>query len=304
MPAHDANNATWRMLRYLLDFQSQDSAGPHDPLRPLMDDRLVFDEKRGLELRPLPLADEIQPVPGIAVDVNGEIYRSARRPARIDVTRCDGSVEPLVCERHVFAAPRGLALDRRGFLYAADIRARRVVVIQPDDGSVRAVLGKGRFAEPVDVAVSPGGRVFVADRGGQSPEGQRRAGAIWVYTSGFRFERAFAPQSLTGLPETPRPIAVMVDEDGSVLVADASHPRLLRFTPAGYPLGEVNLEEIRAQAETSPVSFELQKNKVVPRPAPKFLKGVCCPPRPPHDGGESLARVHRALRLAGAAAGA
>jgi phage tail-like protein len=287
MPAHDANNATWRMLRYPLDFESQGTSGPHDPLRPLLDDSLVFDERRGLELRPLPLAEEVQPVPGIAIDVNGEVYRSAKRPARIDVTRCDGSVEPLVCEKHVFAAPRGLALDRRGLLYVADIRARRVVAIQPDDGSVRGVLGKGRFVEPVDVAAAPSGHIFVADRGGLGPDGQRRAGVIWVYTAGFRFERTFVPQSLTGLPETPRPIAVMVDEDGTILVADASHPRLLRFTPAGYPLGEVDLLSAAA-------------NVPAPRAASvfSFLKGACCPPRPPHDGGEGLAGIHRALRLA------
>ena len=35
-------------------------------------------------------------------------------------------------------------------------------------------------------------------------------------------------------PATPRPIAVMIDADGAVLVADAAHPRLLRFD-AGWP---------------------------------------------------------------------
>ena len=285
------------MLRYPGDFLSQDPLGPHDPAQPLLSESLFYDDVRHvLELRPEPLPEEVKPLPGLAVDVNGEVYRAGRKPARVIVRRCDGSEEPLVCEPHVFAGPRGMALDRRGYLYVADARAHRVVVILPDDGSVRDILNTNVFREPVDVAVSPDGCICVADRGGSDAEGKRLAGKIAIYSSRHRLVRTFSPQNAEGLPEAPRPIAVMVDAERTLLVADASHPRLLRFALDGTPLPDVDLISLTRQLESGEVALEALE-KAYGRKLPKFLRGMCCPPRPKLDGGERLAEVHRALRL-------
>ena len=227
-----------------------------------------------------------EPLPGIAVDVNGEIYRSDPRTRAVIKRCCDGSESPLVCEHGVFARPAGLALDRRGLLYVADPAARRLVVVLPDDGSVAGVV-VGKLKEPVDVAVTPEGTIYVADRA---------AGLIVRFNS--RFERCgdFVPRGLTGLPETPAPIGVAIDADGAILVVDASHPRLLRFAPDGQPLADVTLAAAIQSLEGGGVALDALA-KAYGRTAPRFLAGVCAPPHPSNDGGVRLAEVHRALRL-------
>ena len=71
--------------------------------------------------KPSPIAAD--PPPGIAVDVDGDIYR-VDDDGQLMVVRCDGTSAPLLCEPRVLAQPAGLALDRRGFLYVADPAAR------------------------------------------------------------------------------------------------------------------------------------------------------------------------------------
>src|SRR6185369_7630153 len=159
--------------------------------------------------------------------------------------------------------------DRRGLLYVADPAARRVVVVLPDDGSVAGVL-VGGLREPVDVAVTAEDAIYVADRA---------AGLIVRFNS--RFERCgdFVPRGLTGLPETPAPVAVAIDADGAILVVDASHPRLLRFDPAGQPLADVSLAAALRSQEGGGVALDAL-GKAYGRSAPRFLAGVCSPPHP------------------------
>src|SRR5262249_42651367 len=163
-PARAANTAPWYLLRYRADFTPRAPDPLTDPVPPRLDPTLFYDEQRHvLELLPKVPQQERQPLPGIAVDVDGEIYRTDG--GQVLGRRCDGSEVPLVCQPQVFARPAGLALDRRGFLYVADPFARRVVAILPEDGSVQAVLD-GDLHEPVDVAAAPDGRRYVADRAG------------------------------------------------------------------------------------------------------------------------------------------
>jgi phage tail-like protein len=285
--ATNANNETWYMLRYASDFTPR-PAGVVPPFQsPHLDHKLLWDDQRHvLELRPLAPTGEAQPPPGVAVDPDGAVYRSDPDGARVVVTRCDGSERSLVRGRGVFASPAGLALDRLGFLYVADPIARRVVVVLPENGEVEAVLAQG-LVDPVDVAVSPEVRVFVADR----------AGGTIVRFNG-RFERCgeFAPRNAEGLPVKPKPIAVMVDADGSVLVADATYPRLLRFAPDGTPLADVDAAA-RVRSVTASGVTLAALTKIYGARMPRFLAGICRPPRPPHDGGEALAAAHLAIRL-------
>jgi phage tail-like protein len=277
IPAVDPNNATWYWLGYARDFEPQ-PAGPYDPSQPISDPALFFDDARGvLELLPAPVEEEVAPPPGIAVDVNGEIYRSEK--SAVTIERCDGRRDALVCDSYVFAGPRGLALDRRGYLYVADARARRVVVVLPDDGGVQAILGHPYMSEPVDVAVTPSGLVYIADRGGR----------IHVFDSRFRFVLSFSPINAEGLPADPRPIAIMSEEDGTISVADGNHPRLLHFMLAGEPLADL------PAPVAEPLTTSALKALYGPH-APRFLAGACRPPRPAHDGGEALSAVHREIR--------
>jgi phage tail-like protein len=149
-----------------------------------------------------------------------------------------------------------------------------------------AILQEG-LTEPVDVAIAPGGTIYVADRAG---------GRIAVFTAGFQPKGHFVAKDVSGLTSPFRPVAVMVDDDGSILVADANYPRLLRFSCSGALLGDVLLSSLLApvQAAGYSVSNPLQ---LLAGPSARFVAGACRPPFPANDGGVLLARNQRYLRL-------
>ena len=185
MPTRDANNTTWYVLRYATDFAPRDADPVPPRLGPDTSPSLFYDDTRHvLELLPAPPPHEVPPPAGIAVEVDGDVYRVCSATGRLLVRRCDGSEVPLPTgDPCLLRQPAGLALDRRGFLYVADPPAGRVVVLLPEDGSVQAVLASG-LQEPVDVAVSPTGWIYVADRA---------AGRIAVFNARFAPVRAFVP---------------------------------------------------------------------------------------------------------------
>lgn len=302
MTARDANDATWYVLRYREDFHARagEPLGPGAPFglpsAPWLDAALLYDEARGvLELQPQAPELEVLPVPGIAVDVDGTVYRVDDRGTLV-VVRCDGSQMPLVCERGVLAQPAGLALDRRGLLYVADPAARRVVVLQPEDASVQAVLvggdPAGVLVEPVDVAVAPSGRICVADRA---------AGRIVMFSSTMRPLGSIDTNWSADV--TARPIAVMVDPDGHLLVADARFPRLLCFDIDGTRLADRDLGNLVAPLRGGEIVQGALAHAYGGR-LPRFLVGTCGPCRTAADDGPArLAEVHAALRLLALALG-
>jgi phage tail-like protein len=315
MPARDANNATWYVLRYEEDF-----LGPGDPnapfaaeSRPWLEDTAFYDAARHvLELLPEPLDPRraVRPPPGLAVDVTGDIYRVDPRTGALRIVRCDSSDEPFPCEPQVLARPAGIAIDARGFVLVADPAARRVVALHHEDGSVQLVLAAG-MTEPIDIAVGLDGSYFVADRA---------AGRIEVFSSRGVHLGGFDARNAAGLPATPSPIAVMIDSDGTLLVADSSHPRLLRFgtgacdprlgsaeqvcTPTaaiGEPLDDAQLTTLTAALAGGDVALDALARAYGTR-APRFLGGACCP-LAPNAGIVRLAGVHRAIRLLSLALG-
>ena len=296
MPAHDSNNATWYVLRYPEDFATL-SGAPHDssapfqqPSSPFLESTLLYDVARGvLELQPeaSPLAAD--PPPGLAVDADGDIYRVDDNGI-LTIVRCDSSSVPLLCEPGILAQPVGLALDRRGYLHIADPAARRVVVLNPDSGSVPAILAGGGpvglLEEPIDVAISPSGFVYIADR---------KAGCIAVFSAAFRPLASFPTAAAPG--KAPQPIAVMIGDDGNLLVADAFLPRLLTYTPGGERLADVDLSTLISPLAGGDLAMGVL-NRAYGGQMPLFLAGTCGPCGVPDDDiGARLAEVHRALRL-------
>jgi phage tail-like protein len=295
VPARDANDATWYVLRYPEDFAPRagaknEPAAPFGaPSSPYLSPSLLFDAARGvLELLPEPPASPADSPPGVAIEPGGDIYRVDDH-GELVVIRCDGSSAPLVCEPGVLAQPAGLALDRRGLLYVADPAAHRVVVLTPIDAHVVAILAgsesTGPLIEPVDVAVSPSGRVYVADREG---------GKIAIFSGAMRPLGVFETAAMPG--GKARPIAVMVDADETVLVADAELPRLLRYSPAGERLADVELTSLTAPLAGGDLARGALERAYGDR-MPRFLIGACGPCAPSNDAGARLSEVHRALRL-------
>jgi phage tail-like protein len=284
--SRDANDTTWYVLRYREDFTPR-VPSPADPSPPRLDATLSYDEAAGvLELLPQVSADEATPPPGVCVDLDGDVYLTTEGGGPLRHRRCDGSEVPFPCEPHVLATPMGLALDRRGLLYVADRAAKRVVILTLE-GHVEGILAGDGLVEPVDVAVAPSGRIYVADREG---------GRIRVYDASFRHCQSFLPRGLTGLPRAPRPIAVMVGGDGAVLVADAQHPRLLRFSPDGKPLGEPSITARAAALAGGDVALDALERAYGKR-LPRARAGACGTCAPADDAGRRLAEVHCALRI-------
>jgi phage tail-like protein len=290
MQARDANNATWYMLRYATDFAPRppsalDPAGPQ--FVPASAPALFYDDSRHvLELLPVKPAQALAALPGLAVDLSGELYRVD--PASLLLLRryCDGTEVRLLCEPGILRAPAGLALDRRGFLYVADPLLARVIVLRPEDGSAVAILA-GELRQPTDVAVAPDGRIYVADPA---------LGRIFVYDAGFRAAGSFASQGVAPLPAAPQPVAVMIDADGTILVADANYPWLLRFGPQGAPLGDVALATLLAPLVAEGISLA-DPLALLAGPPARFIAGACRPPYAADDIGVRLATIHRCLRL-------
>lgn len=256
MPTTDANNAMWFMLRYGRDFTPwvTDPTQPPDPNGPDLDKTLLFDaERRILELRPRPRTHERTPQALPAGDLTGEVYTASTATGHILVTRCDGSVDSLVCEPHVLADPLGIAVDIRGLVYVADPRARRVVVLRPEDGSVCAILASVALREPVDVAIGLDGCAYVVDR---------EAARVLRFSSSFSLLAVFSTQNAAGLPVSPKPVSVASAPDGSILVIDANHPRVMRFTRHGEPLADLEFSAaVRFEASQTASSI-----RACPRP--------------------------------------
>jgi phage tail-like protein len=302
MPAHDANNATWYVLRYAEDFTARAGTEPdpsapfEEPSSPYLQPMLLFDERRGvLELQVEAPATAADPPPGMAIDPGGDVYRVDDNGV-LAVVHCDGSSAPLPCEPGILAQPAGLALDRRGYLYVADPAAHRVVVLDPAGGSVRAILGGGgpvgALLAPIDVAIAPSGLVYVADR---------KAGRIAVFSAGMKPLASFPVAGAPG--KSPEPIAVMIDAGGNPIVADAWFPRLLNYAPGGTRLPDLEPSSLIAPLAGGDIAmgaFTL----VYRGPIPRFLVGSCGPcATPAEDGPMRLAEIHRAARLLALALG-
>lgn len=298
MTAHDANEATWFVVRYEEDFLAPDpfAGDPSAPFAadsyPWLADTLFYDRARHvLELLPKPVDPRraVRPPPGLAVDVDGTIYRVDPRTGELRIVFCDGSDARFPCEPQVLARPAGIAIDARDFILVADPAARRVVALSRTGGGngamVELVLAGGMI-EPVDVAVGFDGRYYVADRA---------AGRIEIFDRRSNHVGGFVVRNAEHLPALPAPIAVMIDGDGTLLVADATHPRLLRFTTAGEPLDDAQLSALVASLAGGDVALDALARAYGTR-APRFL-GVGCCPLDANAAIVRLAGVHRAIRL-------
>lgn len=266
----DPNDATWIVVR---DPEDWEQAGLNG---------LIFDREAGvLELEPQLWSDggegeRWRPTEAVA-DAAGNWYRSD--PARHLILRkavCAETFVPLPCigrygwQTGRLSTPLGLTFDHRGWLYVADSGNHRVQVVRPEDGSVVVVLGVtdgwgrpvrgtdgGAMTEPVHALVDPAScRVYIADRG---------AGRVHVFDRRFQYLKSFQPRSLEPPTLPPRPpgtrplpVALALRDDGTLLILDATRPRLQHMTAEGEPLPDVAIPRAGAPLpgwRTVPVRF-------------------------------------------------
>ena len=256
----DPNDAGWVVFRYPWEWQPPPAPVPPDPDAPprprvTLTNLLPDPARQVVELAPdlsalidlpwekIPLA-AVTDEDGTAYIAQPGIDRLARRRPCDDAFTTWDAVGGRGIETGRLRTPLGLALDGCGFLYVAEAENRRVQVLRLPDGEPVALLGArdawgnpvagttgGAMIEPVDVAIGRAG-VFVLDRG---------APLVHVFNRRFVWQRSFPPSLPAGAGGSPRPFALAVEPDGTLLVADADYPRLLHFGADGTALADVAL---------------------------------------------------------------
>lgn len=242
----DPRGSTWLTVR------------GHDWVRAMLwsESTLRFDGSREvLELGGRPLAEARGRLPReVVVDREGTRYVSDPERHRVLRQRvCDPELVPLAgiggrgSALDELQHPRGLAIDPCGGLWIADSGNHRVTLVELgepvrviDALGVRDEWGRfvagqsgGAMVEPVDVAVDSN-RIYVADRSG---------GRIHVFDRSHRYCFSFEPRPVdddAGGDRPARPLAIVVEPDGNLLILDELWPRLLRSTPEGVALAELD----------------------------------------------------------------
>lgn len=192
----------------------------------------------------------------LAVAPDGTIYLADSLNHRVRALRPDGTLVTVAgtglpgdrdgpANAAQFVAPWGIALDREGRLYVAELLGGRVRVIEPG-GTVRTLAGTGvaghrdgpaaqaRFAAPSALAPADDGTLYLAEGSAAGASGHRiRA----ITPDGL--VRTVAGDGTPGYADGPgasarfnTPADLLVDTDGSLIVADSRNHRLRRITIA------------------------------------------------------------------------
>jgi sugar lactone lactonase YvrE len=183
---------------------------------------------------------------GIAVAPDGSVYISdAGESNRIRKVTREGTLVTVAGgmegSGNVFNTPSALAIDAENNVYAADTGNNRIRKITPE-GVVSTLAGSGtagfadgpaasaQFDGPVGIAVDEKGNVYVADSYNDrirkiSVDGQ-------VTTVAGKGGPGFADgDAANALFDTP--CGVVVNPDGSLIVADTGNDKLRRISPTG-----------------------------------------------------------------------
>ncbi|HEX6622889.1 MAG TPA: NHL repeat-containing protein [Pyrinomonadaceae bacterium] len=210
---------------------------------------------------------------GLAVGADGTLYVSdGGESNRIRRLAPDGALTTLAGGAEGFAdgagtaasfnTPSGLAIDAEGNLYIADTGNNRVRRVTPE-GQVSTVAGEGtaghadgpaasaRFDAPVGVAVDRRGNVYVADTYNDRVRKITPAGQVTTVAGAGRPGYADGPAN-DALFDTP--CALVVNEDGTLIVADTGNNRLRKITTDG-------------QVTTLPINFPADASTELSDPA-------------------------------------
>jgi sugar lactone lactonase YvrE len=153
---------------------------------------------------------------------------------------------PRVRDRHAEAAVpvklQGLAVDPAGNLYLSDAGTHTVFRVKPPGGSLEAVAGSGlpgftgdgapaaraRLSSPEGIALSRSGDLFIADRGNHCVRKVERGTGVITTIAGDGFPGASGDGGKASSGQLNNPVAVAVDADGNLFVADLGNARVRR----------------------------------------------------------------------------
>lgn len=185
----------------------------------------------------------------VALDDEDNLFvmdQPERGSYRVTVFAPDGSYLRTVveCEQGEGADelkyPKGVALDPHGNLYIPDAGNNRIQRFD-EAGSPMGPLGAvgegpGQFSFPCDVDIDDAGVIYVADTYNCRIQKLTPQGVLLVSIGEETgTEGGSGPRSVV----LDEPLAVTVDLDGNIFVADTNNHRLLKFDADGAPLLEL-----------------------------------------------------------------
>jgi sugar lactone lactonase YvrE len=153
----------------------------------------------------------------------------------------------------------GLTVDALGNLYFADLMANRVQKVDPS-GNVTTLAGNGaqgsmdgsggpdggaEFGSAKGLAVDPAGNVYVADTGNKRIRKIDPSGNVTTLTVNGEDANACGVGGPDGPADDNNAIAVAVDGDGNVFVADDLDPRICKIDRDGNVTTVVDLKGSR-----------------------------------------------------------
>lgn len=174
---------------------------------------------------------------GIAVDRSGNIYTTEASLALILKITPMGEItvlaENVAGLSPSFSGPTGITIDSSNQVYVADPGNNTIEKIN-SDGSVSTFAGRigATFNAPEGVAVDGAGNVFVADSANNTIRKITAEGAVTTLAGD-----ANAPAGSNDANGTSAtfsdPMAVAVDAQGNVYVADCGNSTIRKITPTG-----------------------------------------------------------------------
>lgn len=170
---------------------------------------------------------------GVAVDSKNFVYVVDSNNCRIQIFDPEGKLYKVVGSigsiAGMFATPQGICLDSKDRMFVADTRNHRIQVFESFKlVSVIGDLGDGdsQFRLPTACQVTPSGEIMVLDS---------KHGLVKVFDKDGNFERGFAGEgNETGRLNSPQ--GMILEHDGSLLVADTGNHRLQKFDSIGKPM--------------------------------------------------------------------
>lgn len=126
-----------------------------------------------------------------------------------------------------FGKPTGITVDAKNRVLVADTHYNRVLIYDRDGNELARFgtsgEGEGEFLLTTEAVVDDQGRYYVAEYGGND--------RVSIFSPDMKFLGSFGHENM----ETPlaRPQSLLIDRDGTVLVADSVNHRICRFSADG-----------------------------------------------------------------------
>lgn len=203
------------------------------------------------------LAAEFTMPIGVAFDSNGAIYVSDTGNNFIrKIDSANGMVTTLVTDLSLHS-PHGIAVSPNNILYVADTGNNRICAIDLDEETIYSVplMGIG-LNLPKGVAVGIDGTLYIADTGNNAihsikgttvrtydrlfnrPHGiaVTSDGTLYVADTGNNLVRILRDGIVQSSIPCVSPTGIAVDIDGSIVVSETLHHRIMKIDPRSFDL--------------------------------------------------------------------